>query len=67
MPDGLAIITGIISLKSAKTAAWLNANVAGVKVPQALMHEMEGAAGPEAEVRIGSVARKLSFGTSYQH
>jgi 5,10-methylenetetrahydrofolate reductase len=52
-PDGLAIITGIIPLKSAKTAAWLNANVAGVKVPQALMHEMEGAAGPEAEVRTG--------------
>jgi 5,10-methylenetetrahydrofolate reductase len=52
-PDGLAILTGIIPLKSAKMAAWLNANVPGIRVPEALIQEMESAApkGAEAELR----------------
>jgi len=52
-PPGLAIIAGIIPLKSAKMAAWLNANVPGIRVPEPLIGEMEsaGAAGAEGELR----------------
>lgn len=51
--DGVAIITGIIPLKSAKMAGWLNANVPGIRVPEALIKEMEGAApgGAQAELK----------------
>jgi 5,10-methylenetetrahydrofolate reductase len=52
-PDGVAIIPGIIPLKSAKMAAWLNANVPGIRVPEALIQQMQaaGPAGAEAELR----------------
>jgi methylenetetrahydrofolate reductase (NADPH) len=52
-PDGVAVLAGIIPLKSAKMAAWLNANVPGIQVPDGLIREMESAAGTEDEVRRG--------------
>ena len=36
-------------------------------VPMAAQARTRKSNGPKAEVRIGSVARKLSFVTSYQH
>jgi methylenetetrahydrofolate reductase (NADPH) len=52
-PEGVAIVAGIIPLKSAKMGAWLNEKVPGVHVPQALLREMAEAAGPEAELDRG--------------
>ena len=51
-PGDAAVLAGIIPLKSAKMGAWLNANVPGIRVPQALLDEMERA-GPEGEVAAG--------------
>lgn len=48
----VAMLAGIIPLKSAKMAAWLNGNVPGIRVPQSLLDEME-AAGPEGEAAKG--------------
>jgi 5,10-methylenetetrahydrofolate reductase len=48
----VALLAGIIPLKSAKMAAWLNANVPGVRVPPALLEELERA-GPEGEAAVG--------------
>ena len=48
----VALLAGIIPLKSAKMAAWLNANVPGVRVPQALVEELERA-GPDGEAAVG--------------
>jgi methylenetetrahydrofolate reductase (NADPH) len=47
-----ALLAGVIPLKSAKMAAWLNGNVPGIRVPQAMIDEME-AAGPEGEAEKG--------------
>jgi methylenetetrahydrofolate reductase (NADPH) len=47
-----ALLAGVIPLKSAKMAAWLNGNVPGIRVPQELIDEME-AAGPEGEAAKG--------------
>ncbi len=47
-----ALLAGVIPLKSAKMAAWLNGNVPGIRVPQTLIDEME-AAGPEGEAAKG--------------
>ncbi len=47
-----ALLAGVIPLKSAKMAAWLNGNVPGIRVPQALIDEME-AAGPQGEAAKG--------------
>jgi methylenetetrahydrofolate reductase (NADPH) len=47
-----ALLAGVIPLKSAKMAAWLNGNVPGIRVPQALIDEME-AAGPDGEAATG--------------
>ncbi len=52
-PRKVAILAGIIPLKSAKMAAWLNGNVPGIRVPEALMAEMAAAADSDAEIRIG--------------
>ena len=38
-----AMLAGVIPLKSAKMAAWLNGNVPGIRVPQPLIDEMESA------------------------
>ena len=57
--DGVAVLAGVIPLKSAKMAAWLNANVPGVHVPEALFTEMQTAAdeGQEAARGIQIAAR----------
>jgi methylenetetrahydrofolate reductase (NADH) len=55
----VALLAGIIPLKSAKMAAWLNANVPGVHVPQALQEELERA-GPDGEAVVGvDIAARL--------
>lgn len=52
-PDGVALLVGIIPLKSSKMAAWLNANVPGIRVPEALIREIDAVAGdPQAELRV---------------
>jgi 5,10-methylenetetrahydrofolate reductase len=52
-PDGVAILVGVIPLKSFKMASWLNANVPGIRVPDALLQEMEAVAGTDREVQTG--------------
>ena len=52
-PDGVAILAGIIPLKSAKMAGWLNANVPGIRVPDALLEEMQSVAGTDGEIARG--------------
>jgi len=52
-PDGVALLVGIIPLKSARMAAWLNANVPGIRVPDALLQELQSATDPEDEARRG--------------
>ncbi|MEP7247960.1 MAG: methylenetetrahydrofolate reductase [Gammaproteobacteria bacterium] len=67
--DEVALLAGVIPLKSAKMGAWLNGNVPGVTVPQALLDEMESA-GPDGEAAAGVAiaariireARKLCAG-----
>lgn len=49
----VALLAGIIPLKSAKMAAWLNANVPGVRVPDALLEEMRAAAEAGREEQVG--------------
>ena len=69
-PDGVAVLAGIIPLKSIKMATWLNANVPGIRVPKALLAEMQSVAGTDREVatgvqmaqRIVASVRKLSAG-----
>ncbi len=46
------LLAGIIPLKSAKMAAWLNANVPGIRVPDALLEELQRA-GAEGEAAVG--------------
>jgi methylenetetrahydrofolate reductase (NADPH) len=59
-PQGVAVLAGIIPLKSAKMAAWLNEKVPGIRVPDALIQEMEQAGGPEAELEKGiEIAARL--------
>jgi methylenetetrahydrofolate reductase (NADPH) len=43
-PEGVALVAGIIPLKSERTAPWLHANLPGVAVPIAMQSEMETAA-----------------------
>ncbi len=51
--EGIALIAGIIPLKSAKMAHWMNANLPGVKVPQQLIDELDAVAGDAAaELRV---------------
>lgn len=52
-PDGVAILAGIIPLKSAKMAGWLNANVPGIRVPDALLAQMQSVAGTDGEIATG--------------
>jgi methylenetetrahydrofolate reductase (NADPH) len=51
-PDGVAILAGIIPLKSERSAPWLHANLPGVAVPRDMQAAMETAAG------IGSVRER---------
>jgi 5,10-methylenetetrahydrofolate reductase len=43
-PDGVAVLAGIIPLKSEKSGPWLNANLPGVVVPPELLAAMDDAA-----------------------
>jgi len=43
-PDGVAILAGVIPLKSEKSGPWLNANLPGVVVPPDMLGAMEEAA-----------------------
>ena len=43
-PDGVAVLAGIIPLKSEKSGPWLNANLPGVVVPPDMLEAMELAA-----------------------
>jgi methylenetetrahydrofolate reductase (NADPH) len=52
-PDRTAILAGIIPLKSAKMARWLNDNVPGIRVPDALIAEMDAVTGTDREVETG--------------
>jgi 5,10-methylenetetrahydrofolate reductase len=52
-PDGVAILAGIIPLKSAKMAHWLNDKVPGIRVPDELIEQMDKSAGTSAEVENG--------------
>lgn len=49
--DGVALLAGIIPLKSAKMARWMNDNIPGIRVPASLIDEMDAVAGnAEAEL-----------------
>ena len=52
-PDGVAILAGVIPLKSARMGSWLNANVPGIHVPDEVLQEMQSVAGTDAEVPTG--------------
>jgi 5,10-methylenetetrahydrofolate reductase len=43
-PDGVAVLAGIIPLKSEKSGPWLNANLPGVVVPDDMLEAMQQAA-----------------------
>jgi 5,10-methylenetetrahydrofolate reductase len=47
------LLAGIIPLKSIKMAGWLNANVPGVRVPEALLARMQAAADAGREEQVG--------------
>jgi methylenetetrahydrofolate reductase (NADPH) len=54
LQPGVSLLVGVIPLKSSKMAAWLNANVPGIRVPDVLIAEMDAVAGDaEAETRVG--------------
>jgi methylenetetrahydrofolate reductase (NADPH) len=48
----IPILAGIIPLKSAKMAAWLNSSVPGIRVPDPILEEMQSA-GPDGEAAKG--------------
>jgi len=51
--NDVALLAGVIPLKSAKMARWLNANVPGIRVPEALIAQMDAVAGEaSAELRV---------------
>ncbi len=60
-PREVAVLAGIIPLKSAKMAMWLNTNVPGIRVPEGLIAEMAIAADAAAQTQagIGIAARTI--------
>ena len=53
--DSVALLVGVIPLKSVKMARWLNANVPGIRVPEALIQEMDAVTGDAAaELRVST-------------
>ena len=50
--DKIPLLAGVIPLKSATMAAWLNANVPGIRVPAETLGELERA-GPDGEAAKG--------------
>jgi methylenetetrahydrofolate reductase (NADPH) len=60
-PDGVAILAGIIPLKSAKMARWLNSSIPGIVVPEALLLELDAtAAGDEVTKGIEIAGRVIN-------
>ncbi|HHD11311.1 MAG TPA: 5,10-methylenetetrahydrofolate reductase [Deltaproteobacteria bacterium] len=55
---GVKVLAGILLLKSAKMAHYLNANVPGIKVPQSIIEELE-ASGDELQKGIEIAARQI--------
>lgn len=54
-PLGVRVIAGILVLKSARMAEFINNNIPGLKVPQGIVERLKGAADPAAEgVKIAS-------------
>ena len=55
------LLAGVIPLKSAKMAGWLNSNVPGIRVPDPLLQEMQAAAqaGREEEVGLDIACRMV--------
>jgi 5,10-methylenetetrahydrofolate reductase len=60
-PDGVAVLAGIIPLKSEKSGPWLNANLPGVVVPPDMLESMDQAArrGAAREQGIELAARVI--------
>ena len=48
-PLGVPVIAGVLLIRSAKMARFLNANIPGVKVPESLLDRFDRAADPMAE------------------
>lgn len=63
-----AVLAGIIPLKSAKMAQWLNDNIPGIRVPDALIQEMAAVAGdPEGERRTSiAIAARIIAGIKHR-
>ena len=61
-PDGVAILAGIIPLKSEKSGPWLNANLPGVVVPPDMLEAMDqaGRNGTARETGIELAARVVN-------
>jgi methylenetetrahydrofolate reductase (NADPH) len=54
-PSGVRVIAGILVIKSARMAEFINRHIPGLKVPQAVVERLKVAADPAAEgVRIAS-------------
>ena len=49
IPERTAIIVGIGPLKSARSARWMNENLFGVHIPDAVIARLDGASDPQAE------------------
>jgi 5,10-methylenetetrahydrofolate reductase len=60
-PDGVAMLAGIIPLKSERTAPWLHANLPGVVVPPDMVAAMQsaGAAGRPVEEGVALAAKVI--------
>jgi methylenetetrahydrofolate reductase (NADPH) len=58
--DGTPLLAGVIPLKSVRMAAWLNANVPGIRVPEVLLKEMDAAGAQQRETEAGiEIAARL--------
>ena len=54
-PMGVKVIAGVLVLKSARMADYINRNIPGLKIPPAVVERLAGAADPAAEgVRIAT-------------
>ena len=61
-PDGVAMIAGIIPLKSEKSGPWLNANLPGVVVPPDMLGAMDDAAREGRRASAASNSRRAWCG-----
>jgi methylenetetrahydrofolate reductase (NADPH) len=52
-PEAIALLVGVIPLKSFKMATWLNDNVPGIRVPKSLLEEMCASSTSEEELNAG--------------